>query len=163
MEKKMNSKKSWFLLIPLIVFVAYFSGHCKQIGEPTTKEAAILQLIYKQSQNYHYNPPFVDDNFSSKAFDEYMENLDPGKRFLTKKDIKTLEPYRELIDDHFKEGNIEFFEKSLTLILDATARSESYYKEFIDQPVSFDKEESLEIDPEKRKWPENESELKDYW
>lgn len=163
MEKKMNSKKSWFLLIPLIVFVAYFSGHCKQIGEPTTKEAAILQLIYKQSQNYHYNPPIVDDKFSSKAFDEYMENLDPGKRFLTKKDIKTLEPYRELIDDHFKEGNIEFFEKSLKVILDATARSESYYKEFIDQPVSFDKEESLEIDPEKRKWPENESELKDYW
>ncbi|MFZ1256780.1 MAG: hypothetical protein WAR77_10515, partial [Saprospiraceae bacterium] len=104
----MKSKKSWFLLLPLIILIAYFSGNCSQTqGDPTSKESHLLKLVYENSQRFHYAPPVIDDSYSQKAFEDFLVDMDSGKRFYTQKDVKQLEKYKNDLDDHFKEGKLE--------------------------------------------------------
>lgn len=160
----MKYKKSWFFLLPLFLLIAYFSGNCGYTqGDPVSKESHLLKLIYESSQRFHYSPPVVDDVFSNKAFEEFLVNMDPGKRFYTQEDIKQLEKYRNQLDEHFKEGKLECFELALHLLNEATKKSEAYYKEYINLPFDFSKDEKIELDSDKRKWPVNDKEMKDYW
>ncbi|MBK9108909.1 MAG: carboxy terminal-processing peptidase [Saprospiraceae bacterium] len=160
----MNSKRNWFLLLPILVLVFYFTGNCRQPQhEPTSKESHLLKLIYESSQRFHYAPPVVDDAFSEKAFKDFLDNMDLGKRFYTHKDVKQLEKYKKDLDDHFKEGKVEFFDLALQLLDQGIANSESYYKEVIGMPFDFTKDEEFEFDSDKRSWPADEKAMKDYW
>jgi carboxyl-terminal processing protease len=164
MKEEMKYKKSWFLLLPVFLALAYLSGNCGHTsGDPVSKESHLLKLIYENSQRFHYAPPVVDDVFSMKAYDEFLINMDPGKRFYTQNDIKQLEKYKRELDEHFKEGKTEFFDLALMLLENAVQRSKGYYEEFIDAPFDFSKSESIELDAEKRKWPVDDHEMKEYW
>lgn len=159
----MNSKKSWFVVFPVLMGLFYLTSQCRTSDPPGSKEELLLQLLYKQSQMYHYQPPVIDDAFSEKAFDLYLKNMDAGKRFLTKKDIEQLLPYKKLVDDHFKAGNLELFEKSITIMEAAVKKTEAYYKEFLEQDVDFSANGEIELDSDKRDWAAGDQELKDYW
>jgi carboxyl-terminal processing protease len=164
MKEEMKYKKSWFLLLPIFLLIAYFSGNCVHTqGDPISKESHLLKLVYENSQRFHYSPPVVNDEFSIKAFDDFLKDMDPGKRFYTQKDIHQLEKYRKDLDDHFKEGKLEFFDLAMQLLDDATKKSETYYHELIDNPFDFTKDEKIELDSDKRKWPADDKEMKDYW
>lgn len=160
----MNKKRNWFLLMPLLLLVFYFTGNCRQPQqEPTSKESHLLKLVYESSQRFHYAPPVVDDQFSERAYKDFLENMDPGKRFYTQKDIKQLEKYRKVLDDHFKTGQLEFFDLALQLLDAGILKSEQYYKEAISQDFDFGKTETIELDADKRSWPADDNEMKDYW
>ncbi len=160
----MKSKKAWFLLLPLSLLLAYFTANCKHTqGEPSSKESHLLKLVYESSQRFHYAPPTVDDAFSQKAFEMYLVDMDPGKRFYTQKDIKKMEAFKNELDDHFKTGNVSFFDLSLKLLEDATIKSKAYYDEFINMPFEFNKDEKIELDADKRSWPSDDKEMKEYW
>lgn len=159
----MNSRKSWFLIFPMLMLIACFSANGINGPEPKTKEGVILKSIYDILYNYHYSTMAVDDNFSAKAYDEYLKNLDVSKRFLTKQDIATLDKYKTEIDDHFKSGNTEFFDKSMEIIESATNNGEKYYKEFIDMPFNLGMNAKLETDEEKMPWALDQNDLRDRW
>jgi len=163
MKEEMKYRRPWYILLPLLMVMAYFTTQCKSSSRPLSKEELILQMIYKQSQTYHYNPPIINDDFSKKAYDQYLDNMDSGKRFLTKADLKAMESYRLMLDDQFKEGKLDFFEKSNEIINAAVAKTEAYYKEFIEKDFNLEQEESIELDPDKRTWPDNDKELKEFW
>jgi carboxyl-terminal processing protease len=163
MKEEMKYRRPWYILLPLVMVMAYFTTQCKSSSRPISKEELILQMIYKQSQTYHYNPPVINDDFSKKAYDQYLDNMDSGKRFLTKADLKAMESYRLMLDDQFKEGKLDFFEKSNEIINAAVAKTEAYYKEFIEKDFNLEQEESIELDPDKRTWPDNDKELKEFW
>lgn len=160
----MNKKRNWFLLMPLLLLVFYFTGNCRQPQqEPTSKESHLLKLVYESSQRFHYAPPVVDDQFSERAYKDFLENMDPGKRFYTQKDIKQLEKYRKDLDDHFKTGQLEFFDLALQLLDAGISKSEQYYREAMSQEFDFGKTETLEMDADKRNWAADDKEMKDYW
>ena len=163
MKEEMKYRRPWYILLPLVMVMAYFTTQCKSSSRPLNKEELILQMIYKQSQTYHYNPPVINDDFSKKAYDQYLDNMDSGKRFLTKADLNAMESYRLMLDDQFKEGKLDFFEKSNEIINAAVAKTEAYYKEFIEKDFNLEQEESIELDPDKRTWPDNDKELKEFW
>lgn len=150
--------------MPLLLLVFYFTGNCRQPQqEPTSKESHLLKLVYESSQRFHYAPPVVDDQFSERAYKDFLENMDPGKRFYTQKDIKQLEKYRKDLDDHFKTGQLEFFDLALQLLDAGISKSEQYYREAMSQEFDFGKTETLEMDADKRNWAADDKEMKDYW
>ncbi|MBK7230717.1 MAG: carboxy terminal-processing peptidase [Saprospiraceae bacterium] len=159
----MNSKKAWFFMIPILMGLFYLTSQCRPSTPPGSKEQLLLQLIYKQSQTYHYQPPTIDDAFSVKAYDQYLKNMDSGKRFLTKEDIKKLEIYKNQMDDHFRDGNLVMFDQSTDLLKAAILKVENYYNEFLDSKVKLEASGELELDSDKREWASNDRELKEFW
>jgi carboxyl-terminal processing protease len=131
--------------------------------DPKQKEEFIIQAVLAAMEGMHFSPKEINDEFSVKLYEEYLEELDPGKRFLTQTQIDQLEPYRSLLDDQIKAGDQSFFNLSVQLLDEGITKAEKYYAKYKDQDFDFASEEYYELDEEKRPWAANDAELEDYW
>ncbi|MFC6997764.1 carboxy terminal-processing peptidase [Rufibacter roseus] len=127
------------------------------------KNEVLTQVLIRGLSSAHYSPERLDDNFSQKAFDLYLERLDNNKKFLLQSDVDKLMAYRTRLDDQIQSGSFEFFDLSMQLFKKRVQEAESYYKEILDKPFSFDKEETIEVKSEKLKYATSQAALKEEW
>jgi len=148
-----------------VALVALFIGASAFLPTPdnTQKEAILIQRLLGGLKQLHYKPVDIDDAFSEKAFDLYIERLDSGKRWLTQEDIETLKAYRTKIDDEADKGTYEFMDLSLELMEKGVAKSKSYYEELVKKPVELSSDKLIELDGDKKDFAKNDAELKAYW
>ena len=132
-------------------------------GDPKEKEALIVQTLISGLANLHYNPKTIDDKFSKDVYKVYIDHLDAARRFLTQEDIDQIKKYELLIDDETNNGSYQLFDLSTALVEKALTKTQGYYHEILAQPFDFTKDESIELDGEKRGFAKNDSELRDYW
>ncbi|NUN99706.1 MAG: carboxy terminal-processing peptidase [Saprospiraceae bacterium] len=152
-------KPVFYSLVAVGLFAAAF------FPNPTDqeKEAVLMQAMLKGLEQMHYDPPAIDDEFSKKVFDFYLENIDGAKRFFTQKEIAQLEAYRLKLDDEAKAGSFECFNLSLELLNAAMNKTQGYYREILAKPFDFTVDEKVELDGDKRTYAKNDAELKEYW
>jgi len=166
-----SSEKSFFkknrirLLVPatIILFVSTSLLFAFYKRTDSDKNNIILQLVVRLASEYHVSPQRINDQFSDKAFDAYLKNIDPWKWFLTKEDVQQMEAFRLQIDDHIRSNNHRLYELAVSLIDRRIAETQNYYTEFLSQPFDFTADETWERDPEKRDWSANSAELKENW
>jgi carboxyl-terminal processing protease len=127
------------------------------------KEQLLVKLISQALSIYHYSPPNIDDKFSSNVFDLYLKDLDNGKRFLTKQDLKELESYKTKIDDEINSGSVEFYTRTLEIYFANLDRIQRYCNEILSKPFDFSAAENIETDPDKAEFPADTIALKDIW
>ncbi len=150
----------FFSLLALGILAAAFYY---PVGNNEEKESVLMQNVLAILNRYHYNPIDINDEFSEKVINAYLERIDGGRRYLTQKDIKQLEKYKDQLDDAARNGNFEFFNLSLELLEAGNEKAEAYCQEFLSQPFDYDKDEVLEFDPDKRGYAKNDNDLKEYW
>ena len=127
------------------------------------KEAVLVNTILNGLQRMHFQPVNIDDNFSKKLFDTYIDRMDGGKRFYTQKEIKALKKFRMDLDDEASNGTYEFFNQALALHNEARVKVQAYYREFLAEPFDFSKEEMFETDGDKKEHVKNDKQLKEQW
>lgn len=132
-------------------------------GDPKPKEAVILKTILKIQEQAHFTGAEINDDFSQKVFDQYIERLDYNKRFLLQSDVEALSQFKTQLDDQIAQGDVSFFELSLERVNAGIERGRSWYPEILDQPFDFNEEEVFETDGEKRPYRKTEAELKEFW
>lgn len=156
----MFKNRKLFFLIPVaaIALVSYTTYTVQN-----EKELAIDQIIIQSLNNAHYSPKNVNNDFSEKVFKLYVERLDYNKKFLLQSDVSDLKKHERSIDEDINEGKFSFFEKSLDLITKRVDEAQVYYKEILDKPFDFSKQEELELDSDKLKYAKNKEELKEAW
>ena len=109
--------------------------------DPKQKEEFIIQAVLAAMEGMHFSPKEINDEFSEKLYEEYLEELDPGKRFLTQTQIDQLAPYRSLLDDQIKAGDQSFFNLSVQLLDEGITKAEKYYAKYKEQDFDFASEE----------------------
>ncbi|WP_062542380.1 carboxy terminal-processing peptidase [Rufibacter tibetensis] len=127
------------------------------------KNEVLTKVLMQGLSSAHYSPERLDDNFSKKAFNLYLERLDHNKKFLLQSDVDQLATYQTQLDDEFKNGSFKFFDLSMSLFQKRLKEAESYYKEILEKPFEFDKEETIEVKPEKLKFASSPAALKEEW
>lgn len=132
-------------------------------GEESKKDKVIVNLIYNVLNTSHFAPQVINDEFSSKVFDHFIENLDYNKRFLLASDVEGLEKYRNKLDDEFKNSELNFFDEAFGVYDARFNNAKSYFEEILEKPFDFTIDESFETDDEKLEYAKNEAELKDRW
>jgi carboxyl-terminal processing protease len=153
----MKFRNAFFLIGPLI-FVAFgFYTKHQDLGEDI-----LLRAINMNLQNAHYDPIKIDDDFSEKAFELYIDNIDANKRLLLQSDIDELSYFKTTIDDEIINGTYTFFDKSLELIEQRTDLTETFFEEILNQPMNFDKDEDVDFSKEVP-YTQSEEELKNRW
>jgi carboxyl-terminal processing protease len=154
-----------FLLIPIIGLIVLASATLPDYLNKTNpeKEAKILRLVIDGLGELHYEPQKIDDQFSERVYELYMDKLDNGKRFLTQADIKKLEKYQTELDDQSKVGSFEFLDLSINLFENRKSQIQEHYKEILAEPFDFTVDEELEMNPKKLDYPKNEKALKELW
>ncbi|WP_418138737.1 carboxy terminal-processing peptidase [Marinomonas sp. RS-M-Aa-14] len=129
----------------------------------TTKSPkSLVEMI----EGIHYNRPHIDDAISSKAFDYYIDALDPSKSFFLQSDIDELSQYRYSFDDALRNGDTQVAYTIYNIYLKRLeTRLNHIQKNLPNMVKSFDYkvDETLNVDPDAQKWATTQAELDDYW
>ena len=110
------------------------------------KEKLILEAVLKMMQNFHYKDVNLNDEFSHRLYDTYMDRLDGMKRFLTIGDLDLLDDYQDSLDDALQDINLRFFDLSYDRINKAVEKTRGWYPEILSQPFDFTIKEAIETD-----------------
>jgi carboxyl-terminal processing protease len=153
----MKIRNTFFLIAPA-VFVA-FGFYLKQ---QDSGEDVLLRAITASLQAAHYDPVEINDDFSKKAFGQYLKNIDGNKRMLLQSDVDALKSYELQIDDQAKAGTYELFEKSVEILNEKLILTEGFYKEILAEPFDFTSKEEVDFS-EDIPYVSTNAELKDRW
>ena len=131
--------------------------------DTSDKDNLVIQLITYVLDQAHYLDKEINDEFSEKVFNTFLENLDPFKRYFSSSDIKDFSVYKYSIDDAFKNPNLEFFDLVYERYSKRMSESEEIFKEILSQPFDFSKDEVCECDFEVLDYVQNKDELYNRW
>ncbi|MDF2436634.1 MAG: tail-specific protease [Bacteroidota bacterium] len=151
--------KKLLLLIPVAAIAAFSYSYKVQAD----KDEAIDQILMQSLNNVHYSPMTVNDDFSEKVFKLYLQRLDYNKKFLLQEDVDALKKMNNTIDDDINAGRFVFFDKSFEIITKRVDEAQAYYKDILDKPFDFTKDEEVQLDEEKLNYAKNRDELKEAW
>lgn len=127
------------------------------------KEKLILQAVLTMLNQYHFKNPPLDDAFSRRFYDTYLDRMDGMKRFLILQDVDLLDDYQDSLDDLLKANDLKFFELSFKVINNSIEKTRKWYPELLSQPFDFTIQDSIETDGEKRSFAKDDAELKEFW
>ena len=150
------------LLLPLL-FVFSLLTSFKAIANTDPKDKVLLTILKYVLIQGHYEPQQIDDAFSVKVYDDFLERLDPSKRYFLQSDIDEFSAYKTKIDDQINNEDLTFFFLVYERFMKRTEESKTYYKEILANKFTFEAKETLEIDPEKIAYPKTKNDLVNIW
>ena len=155
---KRNYKVILVILALAGIFVAF-----RQQQTADNKESAIITGVNRIIDYAHYHPAFVNNDFSEKVFKEFIDDLDPSKRYLLQSDIDSLSIYKDSIDNEIREGKTGFYKKAYAIIQQRQAETVEYINDILNKGFDFDKDETLNIDYKNIKPAKTKAEVKERW
>ncbi len=156
------SKNLFTLLIAFIMCLASCSFVSKDF-DTSDKDNLIIQLITYVLDQAHFLDKEINDEFSEKVFYTFLENLDPYKRYFYASDIEEFSKYKYLIDDAFKNPNLDFFELVYKRYTKRMLESEKIFNDILTKPFDFNKDEVCECDFEELDYVKTKDQLFDRW
>ena len=153
------------IFTPFLAFLISIAS-CSFISndfDSNDKDELIIQLITYVLDEAHYLDVEIDDNFSEKVYNTFLENLDPYKRYFISSDINEFSKYKYEIDDYFKKPNSDFFELVYNRYSKRVSESKLIYEEILSSPFDFSKDEIFNLDTDKITYVENKIQLSERW
>lgn len=132
-------------------------------GRTITKNQAIQETIHRVISEGHFSPKDLNDDFSKKVFDKYLEMSDYGKLFFLQTDIDAFREHETRVDDEINEGKTDLFDLVNERIKTRMKEASAYYTKALKEPFTFTSDESIELDGKKLNWCMNEQELEQRW
>jgi len=150
------------LLLSVFVAVASCSFTTKGFDDPE-KDKLLLDLITYVIEKGHFNPQEMDDAFSAKVYENFINGLDPLKRYFLASDLEEFSIYETQIDDQIKAKELTFFDTIYQRFLQRSEEAQNYYSEILDKPFDYSVQESISVDYDNLPWATSKAELKERW
>ncbi len=156
-------KRKYKIIIPIIILTGLlFSFQISNQPDPE-KDKILVGLIRYALKQGHYQPHQIDDEFSEKLYDDFINSLDPYKRFFIQSDIDEFSANKYLIDDQIKKEDLSFYNTVYKRFNQRVHESKAYYKEILKTPFDFSKDEPFDLDYESKTFSKNRAELIQNW
>lgn len=150
------------ILLPIIFVVSLFTSFQTNANTDPKDKVLMTILKYVLTQG-HYLPKEIDDDFSEKVYDSFLEKLDPSKRYFLQEDIDEFSLYKKQIDDQINSEDLSFFFLVYNRLTKRIEESKPYYHEILSQPFDFEKNETMDVDYKKATYSKNVHEVKSVW
>lgn len=160
----MNIMKRNYKLLLLVLLLAFASCSftTKKFSDPD-KDKLLVQLITYVLDQGHFSPKDLNDSFSEQVFDDYLEQLDPFKRYFYESDIKEFAAYKDKLDDQIKAYDLSFFNLTHERLLQRLEESKQVYKEVLSEPFNFNIKEDFSTDYKDLHYVNSKKEMKNRW
>ena len=160
----MNIMKKNFKILSLLLVLAFASCSftSKRFDNPD-KDKRLLEIITVVLQQGHYNPIDFDDEFSANMFRDYLNSIDPVKRYFYASDYKDFEKFRYNIDDQIRATDITFFNVVNERMLKRIDEAKAIYKEVLSKPFDYNIQETFDTDYENKPYVKNKTEMRERW
>jgi carboxyl-terminal processing protease len=151
------------LLLVVTLSIGLWSFMPKQSFNDPEKDKTLLELLQFVIERYHFKPSAIDDTFSKGIYKDYIEALDPSKRFFMQSDIDEFAKFETSIDDQIKNKDLSFFNLTYDRLIKRMGESKVFYKEVLAKPFDYTIDESFNTNYEKLPYTTSTLELKDKW
>ena len=153
-----------FIISGIISLVIYFEiSNVNFSSDEPNKDRLLVDLVSYVLDKLHYDPQIINDDFSIKVYDDFIDAVDSQKRFLLKSDIELFSQFRLSIDDQINSSDIAFFNVVYETLKTRIDEVESFYGEILEDPFNFQINEEINLDYENLDYASNSAELKRIW
>lgn len=122
----------------------------------------LAYMLSHQLTSQHFAHKKLEET-SQAAFDLYLRQLDPRKRFLLKKDAGELQQFASRIDEDLRRGNAPLADAGAVILAKRIAEVEVMTEQLLDAGFDPYRIDHLELDPKKIEYVENMDQLRDRW
>ena len=150
------------LSLMLLLAFASCSFTSNKFSNPD-KDKLLIQIITFVIEQGHFDPIAMDDAFSEELFSDFVEVMDPVKRYFYESDYKDFEKYKHSIDDQLKITDITFFNVVHERFTKRIEESKEIYKEILSKPFDYSKDETFDTNYENSDFVSNKKSMKERW
>ncbi|MDN3671629.1 carboxy terminal-processing peptidase [Flavobacterium branchiarum] len=133
------------------------------IDPDPNKDKMLLELLAFVIEKGHYSPPPMNDEFSKGVYKDYIEALDPSKRFFLQSDIDEFSIYELQLDDQFVNKDLTFFNLTYARLMKRMEEGKKRYKLILANPFNYKVDETFSTDYEKSPYAKTPAELVEKW
>ena len=156
-------KNKYKIIFPLIIVAGMLFGFQIANKPDPEKDKILIGLVRYALKQGHYEPHPIDDEFSEKVFSDFIDALDPYKRFFLQSDIDEFSKYKTLLDDQIKSEDLSFYNIVMERFDQRVLESQVYYREILENPFDFNKDDSFDVDYDKKTFAASAAELIKNW
>ncbi len=146
-----------------LAFKTMGTGNRTTSNNPPSKYEKILKLVGEMLSQAHYDPQSINDGFSKKIFNKYLNDLDQDKNFYLQSDIDALKNFETKIDDEIKGAPVQFFLAAGKLFDTRMQETLKMYTESLSIPFDFTIDEEVILDGDKLNYSATDADRKDRW
>ena len=157
MKKNLN-----VLLLAVFVAVASCSFTTKEFNDPD-KDKLLIDLITYVLEKGHYDPKDMDNVFSAGVYKDFINTMDPLKRYFLASDIEDFSVYETEIDDQIRNKDLSFFNLVFERYSKRQIESKKLYKEILNTVFDYSIEEVISVDYEEIVYVSSKKEMKERW
>ncbi|MCG9971842.1 carboxy terminal-processing peptidase [Christiangramia crocea] len=156
-------KRNFKILAVVLLFAAAACSFTTKKFDDPNKDKLLIDLITYVLNQGHYEAKDINDNFSANVYEDYLESLDPSKRFLYAEDVEEFSSYKNQIDDQIKGKNIEFFNLTYSRLGKRMEEARSLYKDILSKPFDFSENETINTDYDSLEYASSKEEMRKRW
>ncbi|CAM3557102.1 carboxy terminal-processing peptidase [Flavobacterium chungbukense] len=160
---KRNYKIIIAVLCLSLTLFAFKMNADRTIDPDPNRDKTLLELLAFVIEKGHYSPAEINDEFSKGIFKDYIDALDPSKRFFLQSDIDEFKQYELMLDDQFLNKDITFFNLTYTRLMKRMEESKKRYKTILAQPFNYNVDETFNADYENIPYAKNLTEINERW
>ena len=151
-------------LVPILAFgILLTSFTTNNTVKDPEKDKVIIYVLKNILTRGHFVQKDLNDDFSEKVYNSFIDGLDPSKRYFTQEDLKEFSQYKYQIDNQLKQNNVDFYNLVYDRFLEKIKSAKQYYGVLLAQPFNYNKNESINVDYDESEFAKNENQLIDYW
>ncbi|QDV75002.1 Tail-specific protease precursor [Planctomycetes bacterium K2D] len=130
---------------------------------PTRTDNTIVMLVRRELERKHISKHAVDDEMSARAFDAFLETLDPLKLYFYQSDIDAFAKDRDKLDDQFRQTKIDFPHEVFAVFLARVEERAATALKWVDAEHDFTVEETMVTDADTATYARTPEEADERW
>jgi carboxyl-terminal processing protease len=130
---------------------------------PEVQHETASKRVTSRFTRSHYKHFNLDDQFSQAIFERYIEMLDYNRNLFTQADIDSFKDWSVQLDEQLKVGNNQIAFDLYNLSMEKRFDRFQYALSLLDHEITFDTDESIELDRSKAAWPKDQAEVDELW
>ncbi|MGL6028078.1 MAG: carboxy terminal-processing peptidase [Vibrio sp.] len=130
---------------------------------PEAQHETAAKRVTSRFTRSHYKQFNLDDQFSQAMFESYLEMLDYSRNIFTQADIDSFKEWSLQLDDQLKAGNNQIAYDLYNLSMEKRFARFQYALSLLDHEMTFETDESIELDRAKASWPKDIQQVNQLW
>lgn len=127
------------------------------------QDPTVSERVTSHFTRSHYRQFDLDQNFSAKIFDRYLNMLDYSHNVLLASDVAQFASKKTTVGDELRSGKLDLFYDIYNLAQKRRFERYQYALTVLARPMNFSGNDTIDIDRAKAPWPKDQSELNALW
>ena len=123
-----------------------------------------IKLVNDLLQTHHFNPKTIDDSLSVAIWQNFIQTLDPNKRYFLKNDLANFEKDKYQLDDYFKKERCKFIKPYVKTFEKRLKETKDILNDIRSENFEYPTTDTLYFDADREKtFMKNEADRKEDW